>query len=312
MSAYEPSRDAINKGRNLAVDRVTLEVFEALDERHVDAILLKGPTHARWLYDPEHRRTYSDTDLLVVPDSLAAVEEALTALGFELPPIYSDIERPGYEHAWVRRGDGVRVDVHWSLIGVGVEPEVTWNVLAGERMPFDLRGRKVTALSLQGRALHVALHAAQHGEELGSAMEDLTRAVEHRDVWPGAAALAERLHAVDSLAAGLRLDPVGAEIADGLGLPVELPFDIALRAQAPPPHSLSLQWFLAQRGTGRKLRLILGNLFPPAGFMREWSPLARRGLPGLVLAYLWRPFHLVGRLVVAALGLRRARRNARG
>lgn len=309
MTDYSPSQDAVNQGRNLIVDRTTVEVWEELRRREVDALLLKGPTLARWLYEPEHARTYSDTDLLVAPDSVDVVEEVLDSLGFELPPIYSDDERPGYEHAWVRRSDGVRVDLHWSLVGAGVEPAVMWHVLWPEAVPFDLHGAEVTALSEAGRALHVALHAAQHGDELGSAMDDLERAVHaDRSTWKRAHELAQSLDAVYAFSAGLRLHARGAEIADEFELPEEVPLDIAMRAAAVPPHALSLQWFLSQKGIGRKVRLIARNLFPPPGFMREWSPLARKGRIGLLLAYLWRPFHLLGRLAVAVralLGMRR-------
>lgn len=311
MSDYSPSQDAVNQGRNLIVDRTTVEVWEELRRREVDALLLKGPTLARWLYRVEHARTYSDTDLLVAPDAVDAVEEVLVSLGFELPPIYSDEERPGYEHAWVRRRDGVRVDLHWSLVGAGVEPAVTWSVMWREAVPFELHGTEVTALSEAGRALHVALHAAQHGDELGSAMDDLERAVRaERSAWTRAHELALSLDAVHAFSAGLRLDARGAEIADDFGLPKEVPLDVAMRAAAVPPHALSLQWFLSQKGLGRKVRLIAGNLFPPPRFMREWSPVARKGKMGLLLAYLWRPFSLLARLALAAAVLKRSRRVA--
>ena len=311
MTDYEPSQDALNKGRNLAVDRVTLEVLGALEDRGLDAILLKGPAHARWLYDPPHLRTYSDTDLLVAPDVVDDAEEVLARLGFELPDIYSDDDRPGHEHAWVRRRDGVRVDLHWNLVGATVDDATAWSVLSTAGAPMDLHGKSVTVLSPEGRALHVALHAAQHGSELGTAIDDLTRALSlDESIWARAGELAEKLGAAVSLSAGLRLDPRGAAIADSLQLPSDIPLDVSLRSAAAPAHVQSLQWFLSQKGLARKARWILRNLFPSPSFMREWLPLARRGPLGLVVAYLWRPVHLVVRMATSVPSLWRARREA--
>lgn len=312
MSDFMPSKDSLNKGRNLAVDRITIGVLAALTGKGVEAILLKGPTHARWLYEPEHARTYSDTDLLVAPDAVGPAEEALAELGFELPPIYSDDERPGYEHAWVRRADGARVDLHWSLVGINADPQQAWEVLAAECTSFELHGTKVSALAENARALHVALHAAQHGSELGSAIDDLERAAQlERTIWERAYELAGRLDAVASFSAGLRIDPNGAIVADSLGVTDTIPTDVALRASAVSGYALSLRWFLSQKGVRLKTRLLLTNILPSPGFMREWSALARKGRLGLLLAYLWRPFHLFGKAAMAAGTLLRLRRESR-
>jgi hypothetical protein len=53
---------------SLAVDRAIAEVVPRLLEGGVQVILLKGPSHARWLYDDPDQRTYTDCDLLVPPD----------------------------------------------------------------------------------------------------------------------------------------------------------------------------------------------------------------------------------------------------
>jgi len=305
MTDYEPSQAVLNKGRNLAVDRVTLEVLVALEERGLDAILLKGPAHAQWLYDPPHLRTYSDTDLLVGPDAVAETEEILTRLGFELPEIYSEGDRPTHEHAWVRHRDGARVDVHWNLDGSSVDAATAWSVLSWEPDTIDLGGRDVKVLPVEGRALHVALHAAQHGSELGTAVDDLARAVSiDPAIWVRARELADQTGALVSMSAGLRLDPRGAEIADRLGLPTEIPRELSLQI-ANQKHALALRWVLSQKGLAPKMRFIVDNLFPRPSFMRQWSSLARKGALGLALAYLWRPVHLAVHLVIALRGLRK-------
>jgi hypothetical protein len=52
----------------LEQDLVTAEVVTALGAASVPAILLKGPTFARWLYAPGETRGYADSDLLVPRD----------------------------------------------------------------------------------------------------------------------------------------------------------------------------------------------------------------------------------------------------
>jgi hypothetical protein len=164
-------------------------------------------------------------------------------------------------------------------------------------------------LAPPARTLLVAAHAAQHGRGTWSPLDDLGRALARTDraTWEQAALLAERIGAVDYLAAGLRLLPAGAEVAEGLGLPTTISAEAQLRAEGAPPIARGLLRLSKAPTLRARLVLLAGELVPSPAFMRGWQPLARRGLPGLVAAYLWRPFWLASKVPEGVIPWLRAR-----
>lgn len=212
----------------MQVDRVTGEVVSAMDAAGIPTILLKGPSIARWLY-PDGGRTYADTDLLVQASEHARAGDVLRAIGFvDRFEGFHPVERrphPVEETAFVRPahpgdGRGAEVDLHRNLPGLTTPDERLWDVLVGQTTTLPVGGRQVRVLDRTGVALHVVLHAVQHGFGLHTD-EDLRRAIAAMpaDDWGPVAALAARLGVDNVLGLGLRHHPRGAAIADGLGLP---------------------------------------------------------------------------------------------
>jgi hypothetical protein len=281
----------------LVVDGVTAEVWRALRDTRIPAILLKGPSIAGWLYERTAVRPYGDADILVDPARLEESRRLLSWLGFEprSPLIRGDRPRPS--GAWLRPRDRATVDLHSTITGIGVSPEAAWRILRENMEPLDVAGVGVDVLTVPARSLHVALHALQHGPRERKPMEDLRRAVTQVpiEMWADASYLAGSLAAVPSFAAGLRLVPAGAQIADRLGLSRETTIEVTLRAGGAPPGTLTVDWLMTRPGPGAKVALLARKLFPSPSFMRQWSPLARRGLAGLILTYLWRPLWLAWR-----------------
>jgi len=142
---------------------------------------------------------------------------------------------------------------------------------------------------------------------------DLNRALELADThkWAAAAALAERIDAVELFAAGLRLTPPGSRVAAELGLPSRISLGTALRLATPVPTAGGYRWLESAPGSRARAKLLFFKLFPPAAFMRDWRPLARRSNFGLALAYLYRPLWLARWAFPGYLAWRRARRAAR-
>jgi hypothetical protein len=297
-------RDLLEAGATMALDSAAVELSELLHARGVRAILLRGPSIGKRLY-ADRSRSYEDIDLLIDLADLAEVEDAVRTAGFELTA------RDVHAAPWIRRSDGMNLDLHTTLIGVGAPAETVWRELAAATEPLQLGSREVEVLQAPGLALNVALHAAQHGVEGGKSLEDLSRALETlpEDVWAEAASLAERLDAVPAFATGLRLLPAGAARAERLGLPVERSRELALRAGSAPPTALGF-WRLAEtRGVRKKVRLIARELAPSAAFMRAMYPVARRGPAGLAAAYVWRPLQLARQVGPGFVAWRRARRG---
>ncbi len=283
----------------------------------VEAVLLKGPSIARWLYAEGEPRPYLDCDLLIARASGEAAARALQSLGYRRS--FDDRGMPTWwrEHAgvWVRDADGMTVDLHTALPGIGVDPEGAWRALS--RAPYTaeltVAGYPARTLALPARALHVALHAAQHGVGWTRPIVDLERALARGDdqLWIAAAGLAEQLRATDAFATGLRLCPAGAALADRLALSSERSVDAELRAASAPPLALGFEQ-LARAGSNRaRLSIMWRKLVPPAEFVRHWDPRAADGRLALLRAYLWRPLWLLCRAPRGLAAWRRARRSSR-
>jgi hypothetical protein len=298
-------------GANLRIDVVTVEAARALSDAAIRCVLLKGPTFRDWLY-PDGSRTYCDTDLLIAPDRVDEAGDVLKGLGFEDDGSEALAhDRPWYARVWYRSRDVVRIELHRTLVGIGAPPEQAWRILCGHTEKMQLRGSEIEILDEPARAVHVALHAADHCA--GRPMEDLSRALDRLPlaVWRDAASVARRLDATAAFGAGIRLLPAGGHLADELGLPENDSVEVALRVMGARPSALALERLATIRGPRSKVAFVIEKTIPPAAYMRSWSRLARRGRAGLLLAYLWRPVHVVKEAVSSAGSWWRIRRDVR-
>ncbi|CAN5649623.1 hypothetical protein BH20ACT23_BH20ACT23_14540 [soil metagenome] len=281
--------------RALAVDAVTGEVVSAFKAAGIRSIVLKGPSIAGWLYEGAPR-LYVDSDLLVAPHQLAAAHGVLAGLDFAPPPSQDvlDIFSPQSARTWVRRAGAGQVDLHHTLVGVEAEPAETWTILAESTTTMRVGGADVEVLNLQGRAVHIALHAAQHGILHLKPLHDLARALEQlsEEGWRRAAATAERLEATGAFATGLRLIPEGAALAARLGLPNRPSVQVALRSRsasrAPVAFALAVEGLVTASGPRGKLVYLARKLAPPAVVVRERMRREGKEPMSLPAAYLWR------------------------
>lgn len=295
---------------NLLNEGLSGELAGALRERRLRGIVLKGPALRRWLYGGASERMSLDIDLLVSWDDLEAVEGVLSATGWR----YLGIDAVGDDRSncriWERPDNGLILELHRTLAGIGASPTQTWAVLSAHTEELAIGAARMEVLDVPARAMHVALHATQHGKELERTQEDLRRAAEQvpLSAWQGAADLAGELHAMPAFTTGLALVAEGRDLLGSLGLPVERSTEAALRAGGAPAMAEGLEWVLRQKGWRVKLSFVARNIAPPRGYMRVWFPPARASRLGLVAAYAWRPLWLllrVGPAVKAWLGARR-------
>jgi hypothetical protein len=293
----------------LAVDAVAAEVVSALRAQGVEPILLRGPALARLLY-ADGVRAYGDVDLLVEAAAQTRAQDVLVDIGFEASPNVVHF-RPAHASAW-RRSGGVNVDLHHTLVGVGRPSKDVWELLSAQTESLSVGGIEIAVLNPAAAALQVALHAAQHGVGVKRPLRDLELAVAllSAETWSRAAAFADSLEATEAFAAGLRLLPAGAHMADQLDLPRQVSAEIALRARTPPPVSRGIMRLTRTRGFRAKARLLGRELVPEPVFLRRHSALARRGRLGLAITYLYRPFWLLWHLLPGLRAWRHAQREA--
>lgn len=299
--------------RTLEIDRVTAEVISALAGRGVECLLLKGPVLARWLYGDGAPRQYVDTDILVSPGDFPVAQRVLATIGFSTH--LDDTDTPGWRqvaHHWVRARDGANVDLHRTLVGVGVSDTELWDVVSAGTESFQVGGREVRTPGPSVRALHIALHAAQHGTRPGKHRDDLERglAVIEQEVWMAARELASRLWATGPFATGLRLSDEGRRLADELGVCEDGSVETTLLAGTPVAGALGWHYLASARGLRERLHIVARKLVPTRRFIRAWSPMARRGPVGLATAYIVRPVWVLRRVVPGFRAWRKARRGS--
>lgn len=297
----------------LALDAAAVEAIEALRADGIRAILLKGPAIAQWLYDQPWERDYNDIDLLVAPEDHSRAGAILGGLGYRCNWLREQRGIAHHASVWTRRGlHPAEVDLHWQVPLAG-NGSGTWSVLSTETEAMSIANTTIEALAPSARALWTVVHAVQHGARSGKAMNDLERVLERADAetWSHAAELSRRLGVEGTFAVGLGLLPAGAELAGRLSVAGSASVEDHLRSVTPSATSIGWLRLLEQRSTRARLRLLAAEILPSPEFMRRYSPMARQGRCGLLLAYLWRPLWLLQRLPAALLDVARARRSAR-
>jgi hypothetical protein len=311
----EPNANVYGVATILRIDSATAEVLRAFGAAGISCLVLKGPAIAGWLYDAAEPRYYVDSDMLVCPDDIAHAEHVLGQLGFVKR--FDDSRMPDWwrEHAgeWVRETDGVPLDLHRALPGVGVDERKAWSVLAAETDTIEIAGQDAPVLAIPARSLHIVLHAAQHGEASGRPLSDLERAIAQLEesAWRDAVHLAARLEATHALSAGLRLTPSGRDLASRLGLPAPGSVAATLAAGSAPPVALGIEQLVRARGVRARAAILWHKLFPPAEFVRHWQPVGTESRLGLARAYVRRPFWILRQLPRALQTWLGARRRVR-
>jgi hypothetical protein len=299
--------------RNFVVDVLTAEVAGAFGGEGIEALVLKGPVLAKWLY-PGEVRPYVDSDLLVAPGDRARAVGVLERLGFVeyrpwMPtPLSMDMGRTTFS-----RGGGM-VDLHCRLPGLDGDPDAIWGRLAASAEPQVIGGVELRVPDRDTVLLHVALHAAQHASLVeNKPLEDLRRALTlvEESRWSSALELARAYRGVPAFAAGLRLLPEGGDLARRLDLGEEGSLKYALLREDVIAEEL-YALLCADVGIGQKLAIAASRSFPRPDYMRWWSPLAQRGRLGLAGAYLWRAIWVIAQAPSAVHTVRRIQRAKSG
>jgi hypothetical protein len=300
------------------LDAAAVEVFAGFEAAGVRALLFKGPVLVALLYTADEHRGYADIDLLVAPPDLDSGREVLSTLDWndasaQVVAGVEDVSGILHSDTWSRGGERgpLLIDLHWRLPGWDASPERVWDELARRRASIELAGRRVPVPDRSGLALHTATHAVQHGPDDVKAIGDLERALARwtPDVWREAAKLAREVGATPALAAGLRLVPSGAAMADELDLPASahVEWDILNRAQR-PRGTFHLDALAQASGLRERVDILRRSLLPTSLWITRRYQWAARSRALLLPAYA---AHLLNAPVLAARACRFRRRARR-
>jgi Uncharacterised nucleotidyltransferase len=280
--------DFIIEGALLVVEYASADAVATLRRAGIRSILLKGPLQQRWLAEAGTPRASIDVDLLVARAEFEAAEKVIAANGYSTAAtLPSD---PGFDHARVWTApDRVPIELHWTI--VGADERRIWEVLADETETAQIAGELVEIPNEAARCLIVALHAAQHEVGAPQTLHDLERALTTagRDVWVRGLELAVAVGAETAFVAALDLTARGLALRTALGLQsAGLTDRDVLELLTSAPTARGFYGLSRHRSAPAKARFLLAKLAPAPGFMRLRYPVARRGLPGLLFAYLYR------------------------
>jgi len=265
--------------RQRVVDAAAAEAIGALQSADVAVVLLKGPSTARWLYRDGEPRWYNDCDLLLEQGDLDRAGAVLTSLGYGRranPPHDPGLLPDVHSIVWTRARDDAAVELHWTLVGLTASAGAVWETFARDTELISVNGVEARAPSEPARALHLALHLAQHGRATRQPAEDLRRGVAqlHFDVWTAARELSDRLGGDSAFAAGLRADAGGAELAARLALPPAETY-WTLRAEAAPRGALRLRQAKDANGWHERWVILSEGLSRYREFRGERGPRGR-------------------------------------
>lgn len=286
-SGGAPSPNTEATAWNLLLEAVAGEVIEELRRAGHRSLLIKGVTIGRWLY-PDEPREYSDIDLVVDPTTFDQCERVLAGLGFERSALERAFAagRPSHASTWIR--GVVPVDLHQTVVGLGVSPAEAWNALSANAETWTVGSHNAAVPSVPARALLLALHLAQHGPGFARTRADLGRALDlvSEAEWREAAALARRCAAESPTAVGLAAVERGGELCERLGLRAS----DATQVEGSPAFHIAqgLVWFGELSGARERARYAIAKLFPAPALMRTRVGWSRSGPWALATAYLVR------------------------
>lgn len=291
-----------------------LQIAQAMEQRGIEAVALKGPAFSQWLYGDAGIRSFGDLDLLVAADDLSPALAALVGLGYRLPAgmsprsaraIYGGLGAYPLGHP-----AAFPVDLHWRLAHARFALPLAARAVIDASGTVPLGGRHVRIPAPTHAAMFALQHAAKHlwcSLEILVAIAALMR---RTDVdWRAVRDLARAGGCWHGCATGLRL---AAELP-GATVPAVLAnepwpaasdalIEEARAALALPAGKFQDRWI--ERRAHRaafdawpaRVRYDLWRLFAPTPLEWDWCPLPDRLTP------LYVPLRLVRLGVAAARG----------
>lgn len=281
------------------------QVSEALDNKGIYALQLKGPALAEALYGSLSRRTSKDLDILVHPDHIEQAEEVLEQLGYiktqEVSRIVSDWKWRQNHESFTHEDTGTEVELHWRLNGdAGAEPSFyeLWN----RRQTLAFAGTDVHMLSNEDLMFYLTAHGARHAWFRLRWLADIDRLARMELDWDKLTALLRRYkctHLVGQaliLSAAMFNTPISREMA--LLMSTDRPQDLARRvlifirekvSLCPEPESEILaqiyrNYLFSLRTPGQKA-IFLARKMVPDTWDTQTLPLPKS------LRFLYYPLH---------------------
>ena len=147
-----------------------MELAKALLDADVWFVVLKGASVAERYYATPADRNAVDLDVLVAECDLGPAIDAVEALGYHrwgparafqgVPNAAQRAAAP--DIAFTRRGDRIRIELHWRLSRNRQFPHWPTDALASHVVPLEVAGGSLPTLARPALLVHLACHGSRH------------------------------------------------------------------------------------------------------------------------------------------------------
>jgi hypothetical protein len=153
---------------NMRLYKELRRILEALKDKRIDVIVLKGAFLAETVYGDIGLRSMGDIDLLVKKEDLSRTDKIMTDLRYVASTLKHSHEWYAENHhhlpPYYQSENGVKVEIHWHIVKLS-KPfhekmiERFWK----RARPIKLANTQALALSPEDLLLHLCLHSLSHG-----------------------------------------------------------------------------------------------------------------------------------------------------
>jgi hypothetical protein len=169
-----------NARRNLLLTAKLLKLLALLDAEGIRAVPFKGPLLALSAYGDSAMRQFSDLDLLIRPADVPRARALLIGQGYAPQFSLDERQEARYikrrnEHLFTNEGEGVHVDLHWSLSPRWLHADGGGEDIWARVGTTTVAGRSVPTLDPHDLLLFLCVHGSKHcWSQLGMACDVAT------------------------------------------------------------------------------------------------------------------------------------------
>ena len=156
-----------NLHKALFLSRELIRIAESMDQRDIEGLPYKGLALAETLYGDIALRQSGDIDLLILPESLPEIREAVGALGYVTHATFSgaherEFMKSGYELSFDGPAGPNLLEVQWAIqprfyaVDFGIEGVFNRSVT------ISIAGRNIKTPCAEDLFIILCLHAAKH------------------------------------------------------------------------------------------------------------------------------------------------------
>lgn len=151
-----------------------------LDKKGIPSLALKGPALSKLAFGGAGKRLSEDSDILIPPKEMEAVEEALKDRGYErMNPDRSALHRRirfffEREHHYMRGNRTFNLDVHTRAVKPSYSYDVDFQALYGRAQKIEVFDCQVLSLGVEDLIQIVCLHGTKDRWERLKYMSDLS------------------------------------------------------------------------------------------------------------------------------------------